>query len=261
LPSSDGAVAPQLPQPIPRRVRREAEELRAARVNSSIRLLQQASPDNPPNLPTQHFVDLFVCFSEQQIADNAKARPGSATVGAGSIGHLAIELLWKQAGVQLVHVPYRGGAPASNDPIAGHVDLMIASTAQLIPQIQARLIRAVAQTGKTHLDARGRADDRRELCLVRGLCLVGPIRVAASLPEPCVTTQLSETQQVTLALGGPEERRKFLAEQMRSWGAVARENQAAGRMATPADIRETWWSREGFEPPDLLIANNEALSH
>jgi len=58
-----------------------------------------------------------------------------ATVGAGSIGHL------EGAGVRLVHVPYRGGGPASNDLIVGHVDLMIASTAQSIPQIQARLIR------------------------------------------------------------------------------------------------------------------------
>jgi|SRR6516165_9434089 len=49
--------------------------------------------------------------------------------------------------------------------------------------------------------------------------------VAAALREPRVATQLSEAQQVTLALGGPAELRKFLAEQMRIWGAVARENQ------------------------------------
>src|SRR5262249_13245301 len=72
-----------------------------------------------------------------------------ATVGAGSIGHLAMELLWKQAGVHLVHVPYRGGGPAMNDLIAGHVDLFIASTAQSIPFIQAGSIRALAQSGKT----------------------------------------------------------------------------------------------------------------
>src|SRR5262249_29076004 len=46
------------------------------------------------------------------VVTAAKAKPGTlsyATVGAGSVGHLAMELLWKQAGVQLVHVPYRGG--------------------------------------------------------------------------------------------------------------------------------------------------------
>jgi tripartite-type tricarboxylate transporter receptor subunit TctC len=49
--------------------------------------------------------------------------------------------------------------------------------------------------------------------------------LAASLRDPRVAKQLNETQQVTFALGGPEELRKFLAEQMRIWGAVARENQ------------------------------------
>jgi tripartite-type tricarboxylate transporter receptor subunit TctC len=178
------------------------------------------------------------------VVATAKARPGTvsyATVGAGSIGHLAMELLWKQAGVRLVHVPYRGGGPASNDLIAGHVDLMIASTAQSIPQIQARLIRAVAQTGKTRTSTLadvptiGESYAGFEAYAWWGLfapagtpkAIVSRFgdEVAAALREPRVATQLSETQQVTLSLGGPEELRKFLAEQMRIWGAVARENQ------------------------------------
>ncbi|MEA2964478.1 MAG: hypothetical protein QOI46_4576, partial [Alphaproteobacteria bacterium] len=55
----------------------------------------------------------------------AKAKPGAvsyASVGSGSVGHLAMALLSKQAGVRLVHVPYRGGGPAMNDAVAGHVD-------------------------------------------------------------------------------------------------------------------------------------------
>ena len=83
------------------------------------------------------------------VVTAAKAKPGTlsyATVGAGSIGHLAMELLWKQAGVHLLHVPYRGGGPAMNDLIAGHVDLFIASTAASIPFIQAGSIRALAQS-------------------------------------------------------------------------------------------------------------------
>ena len=87
-----------------------------------------------------------------EVVTAAKTKPGTlsyATVGAGSVGHLAMELLWKQAGVRLVHVPYRGGGPAINDLIAGHVDLMIASTAQSVPFIQAGSIRALAQSGKT----------------------------------------------------------------------------------------------------------------
>jgi tripartite-type tricarboxylate transporter receptor subunit TctC len=48
--------------------------------------------------------------------------------------------------------------------------------------------------------------------------------LAASLREPGVAKQLNETQQVTFALGGPEELRKFVSEQMRLWGPVAREH-------------------------------------
>jgi tripartite-type tricarboxylate transporter receptor subunit TctC len=48
--------------------------------------------------------------------------------------------------------------------------------------------------------------------------------LAASLRDPRVAKQLNETQQVTFALGGPEELRKFVSEQMRLWGPVAREH-------------------------------------
>src|SRR5215216_2784621 len=81
----------------------------------------------------------------------AKAAPDAvsyASVGSGSIGHLAMVLLSKQANVKLTHVPYRGGGPAMNDAVAGHVDLLVGSTALSIPQVQAGKIRAIVQTGK-----------------------------------------------------------------------------------------------------------------
>src|SRR3979409_117733 len=57
-------------------------------------------------------------------------------------------LLSKQAGVRLVHVPYRGGGPAMNDAIAGHVDFLVGSTALAVPPIQADAVSGVGQTGK-----------------------------------------------------------------------------------------------------------------
>src|SRR3954449_9656340 len=88
------------------------------------------------------------------VVEAAKAKPDSityATVGAGSLGHLTMVLLSKQAGVQLVHVPYRGGGPAMNDAIAGHVDLIIGSSALVMPQVNAGTIRPILQTGKTRI--------------------------------------------------------------------------------------------------------------
>ena len=178
-----------------------------------------------------------------EVVAAAKTKPGTlsyATVRAGSVGHLAMELLWKQAGVRLVHVPYRGGGPAMNDLIAGHVDLLIASTAQSVPFIQAGSIRALAQSGKTRTstlaDVPAIAESYPGFEAYAWWGVFAPAgtpkaivsrfadELAASLREPGVAKQLNETQQVTFALGGPEELRKFVSEQMRLWGPVAREH-------------------------------------
>jgi tripartite-type tricarboxylate transporter receptor subunit TctC len=183
-----------------------------------------------------------------EVIRAAKEKPDSvsyASVGSGSIGHLALTLLSKQAGVRLVHVPYRGGGPAVNDAVAGHVDLLIGSTALSIPQVQAGKLRAVVQTGKT------RAGALPDVPTVIESGFAGfeayawwgvfapagtpkPIierfgaELAACLREERVARQLTETQQINLILGGPEEQRRFLSEQMRVWGAVVRENNIRG---------------------------------
>jgi tripartite-type tricarboxylate transporter receptor subunit TctC len=178
----------------------------------------------------------------------AKANPervSYASVGSGSIGHLAMVLLSKQADVKLIHVPYRGGGPAMNDAVAGHVDLLIGSTALSIPQVQGGKIRPVVQTG------RARASTLGEVPTVAESGFPGfeayawwgvftpagtpkPIverfvtEMTACLREERVAKQLTETQQISLILGGPEEQRKFLLDQMRVWGAVVRENNIKG---------------------------------
>jgi tripartite-type tricarboxylate transporter receptor subunit TctC len=173
----------------------------------------------------------------------AKAKPGAVSygsVGSGSVGHLAMALLSKQAGVQLVHVPYRGGGPAMNDAVAGHVDLLVGSTALSIPQISAGTIRGVVQTGKTRTAALAAVPTVAEsgfpgFDAYAWWGVFAPANTAkaivdrfgatlsACLREDRVAKQLTQTQQVSMVLGGPEELRKFLSEQMRVWGAVARE--------------------------------------
>jgi tripartite-type tricarboxylate transporter receptor subunit TctC len=74
----------------------------------------------------------------KDVLDAAKQKPGSisyASVGSGSVGHLAMVLLSDRAGVKLVHVPYRGGGPAMTDALGGHVDLLVGSTALSMPQV------------------------------------------------------------------------------------------------------------------------------
>ncbi|HLH92929.1 MAG TPA: tripartite tricarboxylate transporter substrate binding protein [Xanthobacteraceae bacterium] len=77
----------------------------------------------------------------------ARAKPGTITygsIGVGSASHLAGELFKVRAGVDLVHVPYRGGAPAVNDLIAGHLQTMFLSPVSGLPQIKAGRVVALA---------------------------------------------------------------------------------------------------------------------
>ncbi|MBX6744719.1 MAG: tripartite tricarboxylate transporter substrate binding protein [Acetobacteraceae bacterium] len=88
--------------------------------------------------------------SLQQLLDRARAQPGKlsyASSGAGSSPHLSAELLKHRTGIDLVHVPYRGSAPATADLIAGRVDMMIDNLPNVLPQVQAGKTRALAVTG------------------------------------------------------------------------------------------------------------------
>ena len=77
----------------------------------------------------------------------ARASPGTFTygsIGVGSASHLAGELFKVRAGVDMVHVPYRGGAPAVNDLIAGHLKTMFLSPVSGLPHIKAGRLVALA---------------------------------------------------------------------------------------------------------------------
>ena len=69
------------------------------------------------------------------------------TSGVGSAGHLAGELLKSMSGVRLNHVPFRGGGPAMNDLVAGHVPSLMASAPTATPLVREGRIRALAATG------------------------------------------------------------------------------------------------------------------
>jgi tripartite-type tricarboxylate transporter receptor subunit TctC len=77
----------------------------------------------------------------------AKAEPGKlvfASTGHGGMPHMAMELLKLTAGIQLVHAPYTGAAPAVNDLLGGHVQMMFADVPVLLGSIQAGKLRALA---------------------------------------------------------------------------------------------------------------------
>jgi tripartite-type tricarboxylate transporter receptor subunit TctC len=77
----------------------------------------------------------------------ARARPGSLTYGSpgiGSMPHVAFELLKLRTGIDVLHVPYRGGGPAAADVAAGRIDLMIASPIDMAAHLQAGTVVPIA---------------------------------------------------------------------------------------------------------------------
>jgi tripartite-type tricarboxylate transporter receptor subunit TctC len=82
-----------------------------------------------------------------KLISSAKAKPGSINFGSpgnGSTPHLAVELFERAAGIELTHVPYKGGAPALNDVIAGHIQTVAVNALEVQPHVKAGKLRVLA---------------------------------------------------------------------------------------------------------------------
>jgi len=98
-----------------------------------------------PNVPAKTLAE-FVAL--------AKSKPGElnyASSGVGGAGHLAGELFKQAAGIDMVHVPYKGGGPAMTDLLGGRVTMYPAVPSTALPHIQAGKVRALAVTGPKRL--------------------------------------------------------------------------------------------------------------
>lgn len=90
--------------------------------------------------------------SVADVLEAARKDPGKITFGSGGHGstlHLMGEMFQYRAGVRMIHVPYRGGAAALTDLIAGNIDTAFDSTPSIGPQIRAGAVRALAVCGAT----------------------------------------------------------------------------------------------------------------
>ncbi|WP_207231085.1 tripartite tricarboxylate transporter substrate-binding protein [Bradyrhizobium sp. Leo121] len=93
----------------------------------------------------------FVAKTVKDLVDMAKATPDKltfASAGAGTSGHLAAEIFKQVTGIQALHVPYKGGAQAMVDIIAGRVSFMFVDPVQGMPQIRANQLRPVAVSSR-----------------------------------------------------------------------------------------------------------------
>src|SRR5262249_37487231 len=89
--------------------------------------------------------------SVKELLDLAKQKPGElqyASAGVGSFQHLGGELFKIEAGVNILHVPFKGGGPAMIDVIGGHTKVMFSSLVQTTPHIKSGKLRALGTGGK-----------------------------------------------------------------------------------------------------------------
>lgn len=116
-----------------------------------------------PGLPAQ---------SMQELIDMAKAQPGKITYGTSGVGtvlHLAMEMVQQRAGVQMVHVPYRGGAQITNDVMGGQVDTGYMVTTSATPLVHQGKLHALGVTSAQRIDAIANVPTFSETPVLKGL--------------------------------------------------------------------------------------------
>jgi tripartite-type tricarboxylate transporter receptor subunit TctC len=170
----------------------------------------------------------------------AKANPGKinmASVGIGSGPHIAGELFKIMAGVNMVHVPYRGGGPALTDLIAGQVQVMFPGTVASIEHIRAGRLRALALTTATRsetlpgIPTMGEFVPGYEASQWFGIGapkntpadIVDKLNreINAGLADPKIKARLADLGGEVLALS-PADFAKLIAEETEKWGMVIR---------------------------------------
>jgi tripartite-type tricarboxylate transporter receptor subunit TctC len=176
----------------------------------------------------------------------AKAHPGQVNFGSagiGSIAHLAGELFKTMAGVDLVHVPYRGLAPAITDLIGERVQAIFSAMPPAIAQVQAKRLRALAVTSATRVAALpdlptvGDFLPGYKAVLVTGIGAPKdtPVEIRetlnkkfnASLADPAIKAKLADLGNEPVIMG-VDEFGKFLADETAKWAKVIK---AAGIQA------------------------------
>jgi len=169
----------------------------------------------------------------------AKAEPGKiscGSAGTGGITHLALELFKREAGVDILHVPYRGAAPAVNDLLAGTVQMTILDVPVLLPHIRSGAFKALAVTSDTRAPLLPDVPSMKELGLAKvnsdnWYALVAPGQAPADartrLHAAAVATLRSpEVADAYAKVGGvvvadtPDQLAAFLRGESAKWGAV-----------------------------------------
>jgi tripartite-type tricarboxylate transporter receptor subunit TctC len=154
-----------------------------------------------PSVPAKNFQE-FIEYARQ-----AKPPLAYASGGNGSIHQLAMEMLKQRAGINLVHVPYKSGAPAATATVAGEVAAMFSGTSSA-PQIKAGRLRALAVTGPHRSDIFPDLPTISEFYPGYEVTIWLGLFAAAGTPEPVLARLHAEVNKL---LAEPETRKKLHA--------------------------------------------------
>jgi tripartite-type tricarboxylate transporter receptor subunit TctC len=175
-----------------------------------------------------------------ELVARAKANPDGlnyASQGNGTTAHLSAELFKSMAGVKIVHVPYKGAAPAVADLIGGQVDLMFEAIGNVLPQIRGGTLRVLAVTSEKRSPALPDTPTMSEVVpgyaasvwyglfappgTPRAITEQLSAEIAASLKQPPVAKQLRDLN-FDLIGSNPDQTAQFLAKERERWGNMIR---------------------------------------
>ena len=184
-----------------------------------------------PSLPVKTVAE-FIAY--------AKANPGKISMGSAGVAttsHLAVELFKAMAGVDLVHVPYRGAAPALTDLIGGQVQVVIDAMITTLPHIQSGKLRALGVTTATRsevladLPTIAETVPGYEAIIWYGLGapqgtpaeIIGKLNreINAGLASPKIKSRLAELGSTPLAVS-PDQFGAFVKSEIEKWEKVIR---------------------------------------
>ena len=193
-----------------------------------------------PMVLATHVGSEYKTFAEVVAAAKAKKNVSFGTIGNGSLGHLAMALLGKDAHVDWTHIPYKGGGPLMSDAVAGHVPLSIASIFVTKPHIDSGRMRPLAVTTTK------RSPDLPNVPTIAENGYPGfeaPAWwavLASSKTPPEIIKRMNEelnkvlknpeiakkldAQGIDIMGGSPEQARTFIEKQMTIWAKVVKDN-------------------------------------
>jgi tripartite-type tricarboxylate transporter receptor subunit TctC len=187
-----------------------------------------------PTLPAKNLKELIAI---------AKQKPGQlnyASAGIGSPGHLAAVLLESMTGMQMSHVPYKGGGPAITDLLAGHVPIFFAVISTGVPHVQSGKVRGIAVTGPKRAEAVPNVPTVAEsgvpgYAAENWYGMLAPAKtpkaaidrlnhdLVAALKAPDVVQQLKD-RGIDAAPGSPQDFAKYIASEEKKWVPIIKKS-------------------------------------